>query len=51
MIEQIDPIWNPRKIYIGGGNAKHLKIELPEHVRITSNIAGLIGGMALWREP
>ncbi len=51
VIRQIDPVWNPRKIYIGGGNAKHVTIELPSHVRITSNIAGLIGGVALWREP
>jgi polyphosphate glucokinase len=50
VIQQIDPVWNPRKIYIGGGNAKHVKLELPRHVKITSNIAGLIGGVALWKE-
>jgi polyphosphate glucokinase len=50
VIRQIDPVWNPRKIYIGGGNAKHVKIELPRHVKITSNMAGLIGGVALWRD-
>ena len=47
-IEQIDPIWNPRKIYLGGGNAKHLAIALPKHVVITANVAGLLGGIALW---
>ncbi len=40
--------WNPRKIYIGGGNAKHLRLELPPTVAITENIAGLLGGAALW---
>jgi polyphosphate glucokinase len=50
VIEQIDPIWNPRRIYIGGGNAKHVKIPLPPHVAITSNVAGLLGGIALWRD-
>ena len=25
VIEQIDPIWNPRRIYIGGGNAKYVE--------------------------
>lgn len=50
VIRQIDPVWNPRKIYIGGGNAKHLKLELPAHVTIVSNVAGLIGGVALWRD-
>ena len=48
VLAQIDPIWNPRHIYLGGGNAKHLVIELPPHVTITSNLAGLLGGIALW---
>jgi polyphosphate glucokinase len=47
VLDQINPIWNPRRIYIGGGNAKHLRIDLPAHVRITDNVAGL-GGIALW---
>ena len=37
-------------LYIGGGNAKHLKIELPHDVSIVPNSSGLIGGFALWRE-
>lgn len=47
-LAQIEPVWNPDLIYLGGGNAKHLKIELPANVRITSNVAGLLGGIALW---
>ena len=47
-LEQIEPIWNPRRIYLGGGNARHLKLTLPPHVRVTSNVAGLLGGIALW---
>lgn len=50
VIAQIDPIWNPRRIYLGGGNAKHLHLELPKHVSITENVAGLLGGIALWRQ-
>ena len=49
VIEQILPVWNPRRLYLGGGNAKHLKIELPDDVKITENVAGLLGGIALWR--
>jgi polyphosphate glucokinase len=49
VVAQIEPVWNPRKIYLGGGNAKHLKIKLPPHVRITPNVAGLLGGIGLWR--
>jgi polyphosphate glucokinase len=47
-IAQIDPVWNPDRIYLGGGNTHHLKVDLPPHVRITSNVAGLLGGIALW---
>jgi polyphosphate glucokinase len=49
-LAQIDPVWNPTRIYLGGGNAKHLKLKLPPHVKITENIAGLLGGIALWRD-
>ena len=47
-IEQIQPIWNPDRIYLGGGNAKHVTIDLPPHIQIASNTAGLLGGIALW---
>ena len=47
-LAQIEPVWNPDRIYLGGGNAKHLKLTLPEHVRITANVTGLFGGIALW---
>ena len=50
VIEQVLPIWNPTRLYIGGGNAKHLKIELPANVEIVSNLAGLLGGIKLWRD-
>jgi polyphosphate glucokinase len=48
-LAQIEPMWNPRRIYLGGGNAKHLKLTLPPHIRITPNEAGLLGGIKLWR--
>jgi polyphosphate glucokinase len=51
VIKQVLPIWNPQRLYLGGGNAKHLKIDLPENVTTTQNIAGLLGGIALWRDP
>lgn len=50
VLTQINPIWNPRRIYIGGGNAKHLRLDLPPHVRVTDNVAGLLGGIRLWDE-
>jgi polyphosphate glucokinase len=50
VIAQVMPIFNPRKLYLGGGNAKKIKFELPENVVITENVAGLLGGIALWHD-
>jgi polyphosphate glucokinase len=35
-------------LYIGGGNAQKIAFEVPAHVRIVSNMAGLTGGLRLW---
>ncbi len=49
VIRQLEPIWNYRILYLGGGNARLLKSEaMPPNVRIASNAAGLIGGIKLW---
>ena len=50
VVAQVTPVWNPRVIYLGGGNAKHLEQPLPKRVRVTPNVAGLLGGIALWRD-
>jgi polyphosphate glucokinase len=50
VVEQILPIWNPRMLYLGGGNARLLDILLPQNVKITENVAGLLGGFALWKD-
>jgi polyphosphate glucokinase len=51
VIEQLEPIWNYRMLYVGGGNAKLLEHEkLPANVKLTSNEAGVLGGIALWRD-
>jgi polyphosphate glucokinase len=49
VIDQVLPIFNPDTLYLGGGNARLLKGELPPQVKITENIAGLLGGIALWK--
>jgi polyphosphate glucokinase len=43
-------LFNYNHLYIGGGNAKKVTLELPENVKLVSNKLGLTGGMALWRE-
>ena len=50
VVEQVLPIWNPRVLYLGGGNAKHIDFELPANVKLADNLAGLTGGIALWHD-
>ncbi len=47
-IRQIQPIWNPRVLYVGGGNAKKLTEPLPAGTRKVPNVAGILGGVRLW---
>ncbi|HEY0184323.1 MAG TPA: ROK family protein [Rhodopila sp.] len=35
-------------LYIGGGNAKQIDVELPPNARIVPNQAGITGGVRLW---
>ena len=50
-IERLDEIFHFTKLYIGGGNSKEVDVSLlPPHVTIISNLNGLIGGIALWRD-
>jgi len=37
-------------LYIGGGNAKAIKFDLPDDVSLVSNELGMRGGIWLWRE-
>ena len=36
------------RLYIGGGNSRHIRLELDQNVRIVSNEAGVTGGVRLW---
>ena len=49
-IATLASLFNYDTLYIGGGNAKKVTIALPPRVRKVSNVAGLLGGIALWRE-
>ena len=44
----IHTLTNCDTLYIGGGNAKNLQLDLPPNVRIVSNEAGITGGIRLW---
>jgi len=49
-IPQLERLFNYRRLYIGGGHARLVKISLPENAELVSNRAGLLGGIALWQE-
>ncbi|QDU61943.1 Polyphosphate glucokinase [Planctomycetes bacterium Pan216] len=50
-LKTLQKTFNCDKIHIGGGNAsKVTRNALPENVRIVSNVAGLLGGIALWND-
>jgi polyphosphate glucokinase len=49
-IKTLDQVFNYDRLYIGGGNAKHITIPLSANVTIVPNEAGLYGGIALWKE-
>lgn len=36
------------RLYVGGGNARKVAVELPNNVELVSNTAGLTGGVRLW---
>lgn len=36
-------------LYVGGGNARHLKFKLPENVKTFTNVQGLTGGTKAWK--
>lgn len=48
-IADLNDLFHYDRLYIGGGNTKHIDIDLPSNVTIVSNVAGLIGGIALWQ--
>ena len=49
-IETVDSLLHYDVLYLGGGNARHLTVDLPRNVRITSNESGITGGIHLWDE-
>lgn len=48
-IAQLEPIFNYRMLYLGGGNARELDPKsLPKNARVVDNAAGMLGGIRLW---
>ena len=49
-IEQTALTFNWDHLYVGGGNTKKIDFDLPKNSTIVSNEAGLLGGVALWKD-
>lgn len=47
-IAQLGDLFNYDRLYLGGGNAKKISLPLPKNVTLVANVAGLLGGIALW---
>ncbi len=51
MPDQLQPIFNPRVIHLGGGNAENLRDDLPKNGRLFTNVGGMTGGLRVWDDP
>lgn len=47
-IANLDHLFNYDSLYIGGGEAKNIKFDLPHNAKIVPNVSGLLGGIRLW---
>ena len=51
LIRKLEAMFYYDRLYIGGGNAKAVSIpDIPANATMVSNLNGLVGGVALWRE-
>jgi len=49
IIDQLRPIWNFRRLYVGGGNARLLQPgDMAPDVKLVDNTAGVLGALRLW---
>jgi polyphosphate glucokinase len=49
-VEVFRALTNFDRLYIGGGNAENVSIDLGPNVEIVSNVLGMRGGIWLWKD-
>ena len=49
-LDSLQHLFNYDYLYIGGGEAKKVTLDLPLNVKVIPNMSGLLGGIALWRD-
>ena len=47
-IATLEHLFNYDTLYIGGGETKHIKFDLPDNAKVIPNVLGLLGGIRLW---
>ena len=47
-VEMFDALLHIDRLYVGGGNAKKLKVDLGHRAELVDNAAGILGGIKLW---
>jgi polyphosphate glucokinase len=47
-VDGMRPVFRWDHLYVGGGNAKHLMVDLGDDVTIVPNVAGILGGVRVW---
>jgi polyphosphate glucokinase len=50
-VETLDALVLYDRLYVGGGNAKHLKVDLGDKATLVGNTGAIIGGLRLWDAP
>ncbi|HEY3831461.1 MAG TPA: ROK family protein [Acidimicrobiia bacterium] len=48
-VEMFDALLHIDRLYVGGGNAKKLTVDLGHRVELVDNAAGILGGIKLWQ--
>ena len=46
--EMLAVVMNYDRLYLGGGNSRHVEFKLPPNVSLVSNEAGIEGGAFVW---
>ena len=49
-IASLESAFHYDRLYIGGGRAKKINFDLPDNVTTIPNVAGILGGIALWND-
>jgi polyphosphate glucokinase len=50
-VDGLRPVFRFDRLYLGGGNAKHVRVDLGADVLLVPNTSGLLGGVSAWSLP